>query len=408
MWLPVGDALAEVVERVRDKMDSCSGCGACEWVSERIEVVLDDAGNLRPRVGSPAAGEASATREAREFAAICPGLSLTRQVTVAPVQHAVFGPYFSAWEGHATDPEMRFTGSSAGVLTALSAWLIETGRTRGIVASGPAEPDPTRTVPVRIQTRDEALRAAGSRYAPVANAARAGFDPQLAFVGKPCEVSAVRALRSTVAGCGGDAPVLSFFCAGTPAQTATDELVKRMGAKPGDVRSLRYRGTGAPGRFSFEDSHGVHEMDYSEAWGTHLGRALPWRCKLCPDGTGQDADIAVGDFWSEIADGYPDFSESEGTSVVLARTPLGQQLLLAACDDGVIALSSINLADLQRTQPLQAERRATLVWRLLGRRLAGRRVPRFRRWGLWRVAVWRPRQVVRGIAGTALRTRGFR
>src|SRR3712207_7050821 len=38
------------------------------------------------------------------------------------------------------------------------------------------------------------------------------------------------------------------------------------------------------------------------------------RCKICPDGTGEFADIVCADAWYG-KDGYPDFAEREGRSL---------------------------------------------------------------------------------------------
>ncbi len=120
-------------------------------------------------------------------------------------------------------------------------------------------------------------------------------------------------------------------------------------------------------------------MSYEDSWGgKNLGRRLPLRCKLCADGTGgEDADIAVGDFWATDAKGgYPAFDNADGNSVIIARTQRGAELLLAAADQRILTLNPpVNLESVAAVQPLQAERRRTLAGRLAGRRLAGYRVP---------------------------------
>ncbi|UVJ38737.1 Coenzyme F420 hydrogenase/dehydrogenase, beta subunit C-terminal domain [Arthrobacter sp. CJ23] len=320
------------------------------------------------------------------------------------MSHPVFGSYFGVWTGFATDDEVRFSASSGGVLTALSVWLLESRRATQVTGVGAQVDAPSRSVPVRIMSREEAVAASGSRYAPVANASQ--YDHQNSksvFVGKPCEAYAASQFGDAQ---GQDGPVrLSFFCAGTPSQLATDRLIEKMGGNPDGIKSLRYRGNGWPGYFRFEDETGeVSQVSYDDSWGKHLGRDLQWRCKVCVDGTGEFADIAVGDYWETDSKGYPSFSDSEGNSVVIARTARGLNIVEEAVSAGVLILAPANMDALMTIQPLQRIRRTTMVGRLAGRILGGRPVPIYRGFGLLGLAVASIRQNTRATAGTFLRT----
>lgn len=236
---------------------------------------------------------------------------------------------------------------------------------------------PTRTVPVTITSRKEALTAAGSRYAPVS--ALDGFDVSSdAIVAKPCEISALARLRRLDPS-GEDPLTLSFFCAGTPSQSATRSLVTKLGVEVDRATSVRYRGNGWPGEFVATDGKARGALSYDDSWGKHLGRDLQWRCKICPDGTGEDADIAVGDFWKADERGYPLFDNADGESVVIARTQRGHDLLMKVAREGVIALGEVDLDDAERIQPLQRARKRALLLRLLARSFALRNVPRVSR-----------------------------
>ena len=95
--------------------------------------------------------------------------------------------------------------------------------------------------------------------------------------------------------------VIAFFCAGTPTTAGTVEMLRRMGVEdPASLVSLRYRGDGWPGR-AVAVSRGPDgaaarsELSYEQSWGEVLADHKQRRCKLCPDHTGEFADIAVGD-----------------------------------------------------------------------------------------------------------------
>ncbi|WP_430736346.1 Coenzyme F420 hydrogenase/dehydrogenase, beta subunit C-terminal domain [Microbacterium esteraromaticum] len=310
----------------------------------------------------------------------------------------------SAWTGWATDAELRRRGSSGGVLSALVALLASEGE---IVAGAAADTrDPRRSVSVTITTREQALASAGSRYAPCAPTERLSDSNVGALVGKPCEVMGIR----SDSGNRDVAPLLlSFFCAGVPNQQATDQLVQTLGVPVGEtVSDLWYRGRGWPGNFTVERPDGTElSMSYDESWGRHLGPTVQWRCRVCPDGVGESADVAVGDFWHSKADGSPDFDESEGRSVVLVRTRRGQELLARAVERGAIVVEPVNLQDVLAVQPYHFTRRKYMVGRILGNALAGARTPRMRGFRLIWLARKSPFRVWHEILGTRRRRRAW-
>ncbi len=388
---------------------NCSGCGACGLVSRRIEFALDAEGYMRPTVRSEPDSSGPPPSDAAEagmFRAVCPGVGVTApRLPEGSHRDPVLGSYIACWKGWATDPAVRYAGSSGGVLTALAIWLVETGRVRSVGAVGSSASQPDRTVPVQIVDRDSALEASGSRYAPVASVARTGFSSSdYAAVGKPCEVSALRAASRTES-LGHDAILLSFLCAGVPSQVTTDELIGLLDVSPESVTALRYRGDGWPGRFTVKSGDGsVASLSYEKSWGDHLGKSLQWRCKLCVDATGGDADIAVGDYWRSDDAGFPIFDDEEGVSSVIARTSRGVELLSAAERDGVLHLEPLTIQAAAGVQPFQRLRRVTLAGRLFGRLLGGKRIPRYRGYGLLRLAMENVPSNCRACLGTLRRT----
>lgn len=394
------DKFTRRVRRVVDR-GNCSGCGGCALLSRRVSMEVDDrSGFLQPKVDSSAAFDP----HEEFFDRVCPGVSLRPPQDARPSRHPELGGYHAAWRAWAMDDEIRHAGSSGGVLTAISAWLVETHVVGAVAAAQQDVRRPTHTAAVSAVTTDEIRSTAGSRYAPVENLTTWGGRADVALVGKPCEISAVRRLNTEL-GVESSTPLLSFFCAGTPSQHATDRLVEKLGSKTELVESLRYRGNGWPGDFEVTDTLGRRAtMSYKESWGGNLGRQLQWRCKTCVDGTGGDADLAVGDFWKVDADGYPDFSDGAGQSVLIARTARGLSLALRAQEAGVVEMHPIDLDQAARVQPLQVQRRRLLLGRMLGRAIAGKPAPRYWGFGLWRLAMQRPLATLRAAAGTLRRS----
>ncbi len=384
--------------------DACSGCGVCTLLDAGLSMELDDSGYLRPVASGPVDER---DRAVRIFKRSCPGRQVVAARPGGSTRHPLLGSYFGLWEAWAVDPETRHRASSGGVLTAIQGWMLSSGLAAQVTTAAADERQPVRTVPVRIVSKEEALASAGSRYAPVAVGRLATSDPAHAVTAKPCEVSAIRALSG---GELGDSPVLlSFFCAGTPSQHATEQLIRDLGGpEPNEVTDLWYRGRGWPGRFTAVFGTGEVSTDYGSSWGKALGPTTQWRCKICPDGVGESADIAAADSWDSDEQGYPTFGEQEGRSALLARTERGLAIILAAQEAGVIELRPLDPERLAQAQPLQTSRRQFLSARLWGSRLAGRAVPRYRGFGLTRLSTAHPRLALRTLRGTLRRIRGIR
>ncbi|RZL84972.1 MAG: hypothetical protein EOP32_01615 [Rhodococcus sp. (in: high G+C Gram-positive bacteria)] len=394
---------AEIAEDVR--RGNCSGCGACALLDKDVSLALADNGFIRPRLNSSDSSETDPTALA-EFRQSCPGISVQAQCPADATRHDFLGPIVSVWEAYALDAAIRFKGSSGGTLTALNEWLLATGEIDSVVVAAASASGPERTESSAVRTGSDVVRAAGSRYAPTANAAVADIDnPGSAVVGKPCEIAALRAIAKSR----DQQPplLLSFFCAGVPSQHATDSLIRELGVDEGaELAAVRYRGHGWPGDFYAEDARGNSvRASYDDSWGKHLGPAVQQRCKLCPDGVGESADISAGDFWRADAKGYPDFTDQDGLSVLIARTRRGEEVIRRAAQEGVISVRAVDPDAVAAVQPFQVVRRATLLGRLAGSRLAGHPTPRYRGFRLWWLSLRSPVRTLRATAGTFRRAR---
>ncbi|MDJ0312333.1 Coenzyme F420 hydrogenase/dehydrogenase, beta subunit C-terminal domain [Arthrobacter sp. H35-D1] len=390
---------------------NCSGCGACALLDEGLRMELDDEGYMRPVRHRPPESPTSGSGTVKAFGRACPGVRVSAQRPRGSRRDAQLGPVVQAWEAWSADPEIRHKGSSGGTLTALSAWLLQAGHSTRVIGAQGDPQNARRTVTVRITSKAEALASSGSRYAPVSNAAhKEALAPGTSFIGKPCEVSALRGLSKGTTD-GAKSPILlSFFCAGTPSQNSTGQLAEKLGVSEGeDIVDLRYRGNGWPGEFSITRNDGsTKTTSYEESWGKYLGPTTQWRCKICPDGIGESADITAGDFWRTDAQGYPLFADQAGISALIARTERGRDLVLEAAAAGILILAPLDLKALATVQPLQRKRRSTLFARLVGVVAAGGKIPRFEGFGLFRMSLPEPRESWRTAKGAYRRRKNMR
>jgi len=230
-------------------------------------------------------------------------------------------------------------------------------------------------------TRSEILERTGSRYAPASPCDGLQMIEDApgpcVFIGKPCDVAAVqKAARLRPALDRNIGLTIAIFCAGTPTTRATLTLLRHLGVEdPSRVVNLRYRGHGWPGRcvVTFMDGDGnltERSLSYEESWGL-LARDKQWRCHICPDHTGEFADIAVGDPWHRVPQpGEP------GRSLVLVRTPRGRAILATARQAGTLCLEAAPPDVLWTARPGQKKDRGALWGRRLALCLLGLPVPR--------------------------------
>lgn len=343
----------------------CSGCGLCASLSGgAVEMQLTPPGYARPREIRPISPEIDG-----QIDATCPG-SIVAPWGTAPYSDPSWGPYRAVYAGHATAADMRHAGSSGGVLSALLAHVLATGQVDRVLHTAMDEAAPTLNRIQRSFGRDGVLAAAGSRYAPASPLA--GIVEELdrggrfVFLGKPCDVSALRMLARQDPRVDQMVPLmLSFFCAGTPSQAGTDRILSHLGADKAKLKTFRYRGDGWPGfATAIEQDGRTTRMSYAESWGDILAKEVQFRCKICPDAVGGVADIACADAWYGDAAGYPSFEEADGRSLIMVRTPAGESLLAAALMAGAVAIEALPVGDIVKMQPHQAWRKQRVAARL--------------------------------------------
>jgi len=191
--------------------DLCSGCGGCAaMLPGAIKMQMRDPGLLRPELT-----RALTQAEGDQVKTICPGAGqdLPQKAT------DLFGPLHSLHKGHASDDNIRHPSASGGALSAVLVHLLESSQVDGVVHVG-ADPDhPLRNRSYVSGTRAQVIARASSRYAPSSplDQVRAllGDGRTYAFVGKPCDVSALAAWRDLDPEVAKSFPVLlSFLCAG--------------------------------------------------------------------------------------------------------------------------------------------------------------------------------------------------
>lgn len=345
------------------KNDLCLGCGLCQAINQKnCKMELSKRGFYRPLFNSPLSKEQKA-----KISKLCPGI---RVHNINGKSNFIWGNVVQVSNAWSTNPSIRQTSSSGGVTSSLAIYLLESHKVDGVLHIGVQDDSYLYNKLYISRNREEVLKRNASRYAPAAifnhilDILSLNTTEIYAFIGKPCDIAGIQNLLQ-------EYPeykykikyYLAIFCAGMPSYNASQKAISTFMKKCPPI-SLRYRGDGWPGYFTVGYSDGTTcRMTYNESWGKILGRDLGFRCKICPDGIGLLADIALGDSWN-TSNGYPDFTEADGKNFCFIRNQKGLELFREAEREGYIITSTLDIKNVKYMQRYQYERRHYVGWRI--------------------------------------------
>lgn len=362
----------------------CISCGLCESVAgtDRVRMAVTPLGHLRPVV----VGELDHATVDRIYDT-CPGTRVdglpVRLIDGDTRSDPVWGPYRRMVRAYAADPDVRFRAATGGVLTAMALYLVESGRVDFVLHAKASVEKPTFGERHLSFAAADVVAGAGSRYGPTATLidVRDVLDRgrPFAFAGTPCDIGALRNYARH------DDRVddlvkywLTPVCGGYMPPPDMHAFLAGLDLREEDLTALSYRGYGCPGPTRIETRDGrVIEKNYLDMWSEDAGAwSLPFRCKICPDGIGEAADIAAADTWPGGAPTWEGQADDPGTNAVIARTAAGVELLEAAAAAGHLVVErDIGPEDMSLYQPHQVAKKYAAWARHQGLRAAGEPAP---------------------------------
>jgi coenzyme F420 hydrogenase subunit beta len=351
------------VSGVRDA-GLCMGCGTCESVcsARAIQVKRHDRQGLYlPVIDSELCVECGLC------AKVCPGASvdieqLADEFLDGSTREKMLGAFHACYVGHASEHDIRYNSASGGLATSLLIYALEKKVIDGALVLGMSESNPFETKPFIATKPSEIISASGSKYCPSAINTELhrilSEGGRFAIVGLPCHIHAVRKLETFKRELRENIVLhLGLFCGNSSTYLGTEFFLRQNRMHPEDVREIRYRGEGWPGKIRVtlhDDTRRTFPLAVTEKrW---YRRALFWsafhhdfsipRCLLCPDLTCELADIALGD---PVLDEYIR-SERIGKSLIIVRNRTGGEFLTEAMEAGVVVLEDISLDRVRKAQ----------------------------------------------------------
>ena len=349
----------------------CIGCGLCQSIlgKEKISIEMTDKGRLEPREINQLSDE-----DLDKVKKICPGVIVEglpkKDVNNDSKFDTLWGYYNSLFYAWSADEQIRFQSSTGGLLNGLSLYLLESKKVDFILHTAGDPEQPMRSIPRFSYTKQELLSCESrSRYGPASPLSK--FNEALdtkknfAFVGKPCDISAIRQLSKTDERVNKQCKfLLTLVCGGSTEFTKSQDFIKSFNVKEEELETFRYRGFGNPGRMYIKTKDGrEHDREYNSFWGEESTWRVHFRCKICPDAIGESADIAALDTWR----GGSPKEEDEGYNAAIVRTQKGNDLLKEAIKAGYIQKgSNLTIADINDFQPHQVTKKKAVYARHLG------------------------------------------
>ncbi len=325
----------------------CTRCGTCVGICpvENIKIP-DPLGTCLPEAGDVCISCGLCLEG-------CPGArvdfeSLERMVFGTLGSNRLTGFVRKAFLAYASDEGTRRKGASGGTVTALLMNLLERREVNGVLLYAQDKIDRWKGAGRVIEDEEEIKRASQSRYhlSPMNTALRdlKGEEGRYAYVGLPCHVHALRKLEITGWKAGVDlSPIIGIYCGNNLYFEATAAMLRKLGIQSLEsIEELSYREGRWPGNFYVRTRDGresrVTKLEFNQTIPFFINR----RCLFCTDLTNELADISVGDGWAKEGIG------SEGWSIVLTRTPKGEQIIDAAVESGAIHIEEISIDEAVR------------------------------------------------------------
>jgi len=367
----------------------CLGCGLCESLAgrETVEMGITSYGQMRPHVKGEVGAEAIST-----IRAVCPGIGVTgpdpKQVADKGVMHEIWGPIRTMTRGWSTNEELRFRSAAGGAMTALGCYLLEAGEVDAVVHVRASASRPIETDALVSRTPEEVRSGAQSRYGPAAPLRHVMqlLDEGIRFavLGKPCDVAAIRNLAKVDPRVEKQVPYLvTIFCGGVPTTHTARKIAAYHSLTEDELAVFRWRGNGWPGPTHIETTDGrVFDLTYDKVW---YSDDVPWtydiqfRCKICPDAIGEQADVSCPDSWVMV-DGKPIHEEAAGANLFIARTRAGERLVAAAAAAGAIELEPFSIEELDAQHADHVTRKIENPARVRALGLEGEPEPSFERY----------------------------
>lgn len=336
--------------------DMCIGCGMCAAQSktDAIQMKMNQFGFYTANVSET---DTDTDKCNDDYIKVCPfnpkpddKVKTENEIaelflTEASNHHNKMGRYINTYAGYSV--EHRLTSSSGGIATYTLTELMRRGEIQHVISvkAGPNTAHYQYTISSSI---DELASAAKTKYYPVTLADALKdinkLDGKVAIVGVACFIKAIR-LAQVYDPIFNDKVgfLIGIICGGVKSTFFAEYLASKAGAPVSGFTQPEFRIKDHSSTAS-DYSYGCLDKDdnqltikmrkVGDMWGTGLFKANA--CDYCDDVTTELADLSLGDAWLE-----PYSSDGRGTSVLVTRSNLAEDIIKAGIANGELVIDEL-------------------------------------------------------------------
>lgn len=358
---------AEYLYETVIKNDYCIGCGMCAAVENSpFKIVYNSYGNVVADPISQSALKASPVK----VLGLCPFSDQSKNedklseiyLAANTNNDSNIGRYEACYAGYVKAGEYRRKGSSGGIIKWLAAKLLEENKIDYFIQLSQSDSADANAPLFRYKVYNKAndiINGSKSSYYPVSlidvvkhiklNSGR------FAITGVPCFIKSLRLLSEYDSDIKAKmAFTFGIICGGMKSANQSKMIGWQLGVHPNNLIKIDFRRkysnrpadqkiyqvwSNSDQKERFKDVNKIYGSDYG------AGFFKPKACDYCDDVVSELADISVGDAWLNQFTYDP-----KGTSLIIARNELLNEILKLGVENGEIQLTELTANDAYKAQ----------------------------------------------------------
>ncbi len=340
----------------------CTSCGICKAICpvNCIELKIDKYGIFSPVIDDKCI-------HCGKCLNVCPGIDFDYQYFMRKIhckvpENVILGPIIKSYVGYTSNKEVLNVSQSGGFVSELLIYGIEKQLFDGAVVTAWDEKDPFKPIVYIAKTKDEVLKAVGSKYNPIPVAAIVEelikLEGRYVFVGTSCQIHGMRKAEEQVKGLSEKIFLyLGLHCLKVFNYYYHDQILHKINEKKENIKYFRFRDKQWRGwpcdmrlitkKNKIIDLTGEFSRLQARSYFSN------WRCYLCFDKFNQFSDISCGDCRIHKHYGKDSLAEAYysgiGKSDIVVRSARGDKILKQLINDRKLIVEESNVEDLIKT-----------------------------------------------------------
>lgn len=294
------------------------------------------------------------------------------------------GKHLKCYTGYSTNYDNRYHCASGGMLSQFLIFLLEKKYIDGAVVTAFDASKELLVSSYIAKTKDEVLRAKGSKYAPVTfnNTIRdikKDKGKKFIIVGLPCHIHGFRkyekldkSFKKKIIG------YFGLYCSGGRSFYLTEYVFNKLEIDKKGLSYFAYRDEGCLGSLVAKGISSTTlkpffvKERFQQYYNTLRSFFVPRRCLFCPDHFAELADVSFGDIHVE-----PYLHDKVGINSLVLRNPQFLAWLHEAVEDGCMKIEPLDTETLLKSQKVIYQKKRRIATFMKLDKWRGRELPQY-------------------------------